>query len=528
MRYRVAAEVDGTVTSLLLDIQRGVSVGELCAQLEATIGGDWTRGIFLHGEHFDQAADADQLSLSDGVMLSATDRATPLADLAIELQGIAGELAGVHHRLTRGSYTAAPDGQIPVPTASDVRLTVEREGTVLVDPPGTEAVAVNGILIDGPAVLHIGDSVQIGGTVWRLARPSHDSIQRQRVLFNRPPRLIAHAPEITITPALRKPDPAKRTTLRWTTIVAPLLMGLAMFAMFQRLIFLAFMLLSPVMAGFNWIDDKFRVKKERKRNEEDFIVDLGRFETTVAAWRTATRRYLAARHRDLSSVVNTGLQVRTDLWERRPHHDDFLSLVVGYGRCNLPVPLTRQHNDLDDEVVAALLDAGSFEGVSIAIGAAGSSVVGVCGERPAALGLVRSLLTQAAVHHGPADLQIAVITCPRWATDWSWTAWLPHVEGPTGSRLLATGMTDRDLVRSEVGRSPAQTLVVIDADPDDEVATLISDLQTAEGVSVIALATRAERLPSTADPVIVVESAARVAVTHPTKATAIEGLSPAL
>ena len=116
---------------------------------------------------------------------------------------------------------------------------------------------------------------------------------------------------------------------------------------------------------------------------------------------TLYARHIVATHPDLSAVVHSALEVRTDLWERRPRHADFLSLVVGYGRRELPVPLARHHEELDDEVVAALTGAGTFDGVSITVDLTGATVVGVCGERSAATGLVRSLVMQAAVHHGP-------------------------------------------------------------------------------------------------------------------------------
>jgi DNA segregation ATPase FtsK/SpoIIIE, S-DNA-T family len=65
-------------------------------------------------------------------------------------------------------------------------------------------------------------------------------------------------------------------------------------------------------------------------------------------------------------------------------------------------------------------------------------VVGIVGDRSAALALARSLVCQAAAHHGPADLGIAILTRDDRARDWDWAKWLPHVRDASGSgRWLA-------------------------------------------------------------------------------------------
>jgi len=62
----------------------------------------------------------------------------------------------------------------------------------------------------------------------------------------------------------------------------------------------------------------------------------------------------------------------------------------------------------------------------------------VCNDS-AALALARSLVCQAAVHHGPADMQIAVLTEREEMAAWEWTKWLPHTRDTAaggGARML--------------------------------------------------------------------------------------------
>ena len=68
----------------------------------------------------------------------------------------------------------------------------------------------------------------------------------------------------------------------------------------------------------------------------------------------------------------------------------------------------------------------------------GGRVLGIVGDRVAALELGRGLLCSAAVLHGPSDLAVAVVTDRP--ADWDWAKWLPHVlVAPTDRRRLLAG-----------------------------------------------------------------------------------------
>jgi S-DNA-T family DNA segregation ATPase FtsK/SpoIIIE len=67
-------------------------------------------------------------------------------------------------------------------------------------------------------------------------------------------------------------------------------------------------------------------------------------------------------------------------------------------------------------------------------------VIGIVGDRPAALAVARSLLIQAAGHCGPADLTIGVFADQGRGEDWEWASWLPHtrrIGDAAGGRWLS-------------------------------------------------------------------------------------------
>ena len=99
-------------------------------------------------------------------------------------------------------------------------------------------------------------------------------------------------------------------------------------------------------------------------------------------------------------------------------------------------------------------------------------MVGVVGERDGALAVARSLLSQAAVHCGPADLTIGVFCDQGRDEAWSWAAWLPHVrqvgQGTGGQWVSAQRQRSNQLLRAmrdgiDEHPTPA-VLLVVDSD----------------------------------------------------------------
>ena len=139
------------------------------------------------------------------------------------------------------------------------------------------------------------------------------------------------------------------------------------------------------------------------------------------------------------------LAMTTRLWERRPSHSDFAEVRIGTGAqrmaTRLSVPQTKPVEDLDPVSAKALrrfVRAYShLADQPVPLFLRGFGIVQVSGERPEVLDLVRAVLAQLAVLHGPDDLRLAVCVDEARRPDWDWVKWLPHVQHPT--RQDATG-----------------------------------------------------------------------------------------
>ena len=235
----------------------------------------------------------------------------------------------------------------------------------------------------------------------------------------------------------------------------------------------------------NWLDDRRRISRQRRTVERRFTDEVQQFEDSRAAAAAEERRARWTTAPDLAETVRRALLPSRMLWERRGSDDDFLRLAVGTGAACWSAVV--------DEG-----DAGALCGVPVVVGLAGRRL-GLAGPRPSVAAAVRGLLVQAAAHHGPADLRIAVVTTPEHAADWEWLKWLPHVGEPSLLAINDGGL--EDLCRHL--RNDLDLLLLIDHDLAETASgagasRTLDAAGSAAGrrLSAIAIADETSRLPA--------------------------------
>ena len=251
-------------------------------------------------------------------------------------------------------------------------------------------------------------------------------------------------------------------------IVGPLLMGGLMIAIFRDPRYAMFMLLSPVLGIGNWWSGKRRAKKEHRSSVRDHRAAVVALDRDLVEDADRERRRLERLLPDPAEVVRRARQPSVTLWQRRPGHDDWLHLRAGVGTVPwtpLDLDARTARPDLDDlrDRHRHLVDC------PVEIDLSGGGVVGLVGDRTATLTVARSLLLQAAVHHGPADLQVVLAHGPDREVDWDWAKWLPHLRSPSGTDRLVTARPDAAdaLFASLLDRGPKVASPTILAVVDD-------------------------------------------------------------
>jgi S-DNA-T family DNA segregation ATPase FtsK/SpoIIIE len=281
--------------------------------------------------------------------------------------------------------------------------------------------------------------------------------------FNRPPRPGPPPPAAT----LRSPtvDAARGPAAPFSLVsfVAPLGLAGVMVWMLGDVRFALFALLSPVVVLGNWVEGRRRNRKQARRARKKLGKAVARFLAVLAEARAAETARRRATLVDPAEALRRAEAPSVRLWERRPHHDDFLHLVAGTGDLRWEPPLD-EAGERPPEVERAL-EEGRLRDVPVPVDPR-DGPVGLVGDRTAALAVARSLLCQAATHAGPADLRVAVLTTPAGRADWDLVKWLPHaVEPVSGRRLvIADRRQAEDFLRTRLtaGREGPTWLLAID------------------------------------------------------------------
>ncbi|WP_411731516.1 FHA domain-containing protein, partial [Paeniglutamicibacter sp.] len=362
-------------------------------------------------------------------------------------------------------------------------LEIEDDGVRVKDAGSTngtllagEPVGEDGVLVTAPATLVIGGTtVLLRQSLVENRAPEpgslHNLTPAATAPFNRPPRPGNPPEPDPLSPPVRK-DVPPASKFSYITVLAPLLLAGAMVMMLGDARFAMFAALSPVMAVGMWFEQKHRRAKNLKEEDERFTAALADFATEVAdaAAAQATRRH--SEIPDPATAMRIAAVPTTGLWQRRTGSAGFLALNAGIGDVPWQPKLDDRSAPVPDRLVREALEASRIPAAPVLVDLTDAGVIGIVGDRAGALALARSLLTQAAVHAGPADLSIAVFCDRGRHEEWAWTSWLPH------TRRLGTGTSERWLsddrrrsaallraLREGIDESPGgTTLLVLDSE----------------------------------------------------------------
>jgi S-DNA-T family DNA segregation ATPase FtsK/SpoIIIE len=410
------------------------------------------------------------VGLVAGMTVVAGEPIESRPEAGIELAVTSGPDAGRRFAVTDGDHLVGrdPDCDLQIADAGisrrHLRINVAADSVIL-----TDLGSANGALLDGrpvaacvPVELLAGTTIRIGDSdVAVQARPLRlDSNERSEDrVVHRAPRLITPAAIIEVAfPGLPAPPTPVRVPI--LAAIAPLIAGLVLALVLHQWQFLAFTALSPIMILGQAASDRWSSRRITRAAGRDHVA------ATAAAQAELDRAIEAEHHRrheaapDLAQLSIAASRRSGPLWQRSM--DDPDALVVRLGR-----------GDLTGEIrVVGGPGVSTVSDVPVSVSLPEAGVIGVCGPRDLATGLVRSLIIQAATLHSPADVRLVVLA-PGRTHDWTWARWLPHIAAHVAAPVAALVGFDDDQASSrvnelltrdipQVGREP-HTVVVIDS-----------------------------------------------------------------
>lgn len=329
--------------------------------------------------------------------------------------------------------------------------------------------SANGVLVDGVAVQRVrveeGEPFVIGGTtfVLRLARSFDGSAAEDPIierggglLFNRSPRVEVRYPGTLFKPP-RLPTEKIGKIFPWPILVAPILMGLALYALNENPRSLLMIVMTPLMAFGNLINQSVQSKKSENHEYLLFERQYEQLEEDFFLGKPEEERARNAEAPPVAEIFDHAMRLGPMLWTRRPEHWNFLGLRLG--SCRLPA-----RNRIDDadspeglpdfiDRVDRLRERYAFvDDVPVFDTLADAGSIGIAGPQGAVADAMRGIAVQLFGLHAPNDVVAVAFADSAWTPELDWLKWMPHTSSekspfrdmaladsaPTGAALLST------------------------------------------------------------------------------------------
>ncbi|HEX2029637.1 MAG TPA: FtsK/SpoIIIE domain-containing protein, partial [Nitriliruptorales bacterium] len=504
-----------------------------------------------------RAGDLVRCLPGDGLVGKGHDPPPPAGPSSgVALRVVGGLLAGTVVPLAPGTYLLGRDGDVrlPAPTIASrqARLDVHADDTCTVTDLGTgNPVRVDGVAIGGRARrVPPGALVEVGAVHLQLSRLSYGAPVALpspeadgTAVLDRPVRRRPAPPEPRVRLPVTPDVQGQARTFGWATLLAPVAFG-AVTALLVDPRYALFAALGPVMALAGWAEDRHRGRAAQRDASAAFAAALGRLRHDLHLAASTRLAWCSTALPDPAELVTRAMAGDRRLWERRSGDDDAFRLRVGVatrpwspvrGHAAAPLlagdpatphahdPITPHRHDPTappphdpttvhpadsdhaSQIAQVLRRWAWLDPAPVAVDLGPGQVIGIAGDRTAALAVARSLILQAAVLHGPADLAVAVAAPDTRRGAWSWVPWLPHtrdtdgrtlLDGPDAVRRLLVGRSD--MSAASAGTATAETtqaphlLVVVDADPESARA-----IARRHGGATLVVAADPEHLPAT-------------------------------
>ncbi|QWW19525.1 FHA domain-containing protein [Schaalia sp. 19OD2882] len=562
---RLSVELDGTVRRV--DLTSHTEAATLADLLEQALGhrpGPEAL-VWVDDRQHPVTERLGNVLLLEGSTLSASPRPVPMPLPGWAVTEIC--LEGVHGTSILTPGTIATLGRAPMSTIrihsaaaswahADAKVD---EDTLLVRDLGS----TNGTRVDGQELTDEGTTVRddatmrIGSSILQIRkdlgepaapRPGslHNVTPAGTVPFNRPPRPSSpEAPEKVKPPT--KQTVSKRAPFSLAMVIGPIIMAGGMMIMMGDLRYAMISALSPILAVFTWFEQRRRHRKETRESDEKYAKDIETLKEDILTQGARERALRSWVSPDVDLVRRRAAVPATTLWQRRAKEPEFLVLSAGIGDVPWkPEVDTLSSGRLEGEV-EKIVEAALVKDAPVQVDLTDAGVIGIVGTHEATTALARSLLLQAAVHCGPADLTIGVFHDKGREPMWDWATWLPHTRmanGEASSRWYcgerkASEQMLRSMRDSIEGSPTPATLLVIDSDVllegrDAPARELIGHGRSARTdsdrlprrVSAIVLAQSTQALPAACSAVIEIGQNSSATLHWPGRRSRVESFTP--
>ena len=454
MRLTVEDDATGVRSDVHVDCEPSDQVGDVLAVIGTILPVHGHPAVDGGPLRLDQPVAASPLRHGSVLHYGRRPQLAPARPAQLVLRVLSGAAAGTELPLVPGRTVVvgrAASCQLvlddPDVSRRHAQFVVGPSRVTLADLGSRNGVQLGGQTVAGAADVD-GKVIQIGGSrlVVEALRDRAAVVRRGEggeVLLDRTPR---SRPERFEPPTVAMPaHPTDDDDRGFPVLPAllPLVAAVVMALVLRNAIFLLFGLLSPLVLVGSWWTERRRRQRRGQRNEETYRAELTAARVRIEAAADDEDADLRSGWPDPATTVRTAITPRTQLWERQPADDDWLT--VRLGRADRPAAVKITGEPPDDWSPPTLRLAPL--GVSLA----DQPVLGLAGPPGWIDAQLAWVIIQLAVHHSPDELRLVVIAPDAGEEQLGWLRWLPHLRAEDGSVRAAWDAAGAELMIKLLG-----------------------------------------------------------------------------
>ncbi len=282
-------------------------------------------------------------------------------------------------------------------------------------------------------------------------------------------------------------------------------------------VFAVFAALGPILTVATWWERRRRARRSHDGALARLEGALSELRCRLGEARLAEIARQRACHPDPAEVARRAAGPSVRCWERRPDDPDAFAVGVGAGDAAFAPRLTGPDGGpVAEEACALIATLPPLPDVPLPVDLTPGHVVGLVGDRRAVRAIARCLVLQLAVHHGPADLALAVGADEP--DEWAWCRWLPHTTDPPRSRRGAGVIEAGDVAAAaDVIDAAADRALIVVLDGRDPFRgrMTVGRRMLGAGAAAIVLVDDGDRLPAGCTTLVRVDVLGRVELLDP-------------
>lgn len=258
--------------------------------------------------------------------------------------------------------------------------------------------------------------------------------------FHRSPRIILREPEekIRIASAPTNEEVSKQSLLKLlVTPVAMIIFTTIMYLMSAGGGMMFMMMGMSVITVFTSLHSYFSDKKSHKLKQEKKLQEYmnyldGKY-VELVQYHDEQRDALLYHYPSTEKILDMARNVDRRIYEKTPHHFDFLSYRLGLGQVKPSFEIEyndtelTQYNEKAGKKVQELLNHYRFIH-QVPIHNEIHSPIGYIGNRRIVIEQVQQMMMQIATFHSYHDVQFLPIFREEEYSLWAWSRWLPHIK----------------------------------------------------------------------------------------------------